>query len=155
MTDPPKGDRAIAPQGRVIGVDLGSVRIGIAVSDGGQRLATGSSALRRSGDRSADRAAIASLAREYEAVGVVVGMPRSLSGAAGPAARAASAEVESLREVLDVPIEVCDERLSTVSASAALRAGGQRSRRRRELVDQTAAAVILQSWLDSRSRLGA
>jgi putative Holliday junction resolvase len=88
---------------------------------------------------------------EYGAVGVVVGLPLSLSGAYGPAALRALEEVDVLRGSLDVPVEVIDERFSTVSAQVALRAGGRPARRQREVVDQTAAAVVLQVWLDRRS----
>jgi putative holliday junction resolvase len=136
--------------GRVIGVDLGSKRIGIAVTDSDQRLATGVTYVGRTGNPVSERAAIADLVAEYEAVGVVVGLPRSLSGDLGPAARAALDEVDALRVKLDVPVDTVDERFTTVTASAGLRAAGRSARRQRTLVDQTAAAVALQAWLDRR-----
>jgi putative holliday junction resolvase len=136
--------------GRVIGVDLGTRRIGIAVTDSDQRLATGVTFIGRNGDPVAERAAIGAVVVEYEAVGVVVGLPRSLSGALGPAARAALAEVDKLRALLDVPVDTVDERFTTVTAAAGLRAAGRPARRQRTLVDQTAAAVALQAWLDGR-----
>jgi putative Holliday junction resolvase len=140
--------------GRVIGVDLGSKRIGIAVTDSGQRLATGVTFVGRNGNPMAERAAIAEVVAEYEAVGVVVGVPRSLSGDLGPAARAALDEVAALRAGLPVPVDTVDERFTTVTAAASLRAGGRSSRRQRTLVDQTAAAVALQAWLDRRAGAG-
>jgi putative Holliday junction resolvase len=140
--------RPIPPAGRILGVDLGSVRIGVAVSDGGQRLATGHTVVARSGDVRSDHRALARLVTDEEAVAVVVGLPRSLDGSLGPAARAALDEAARLAEVVGVPVLTCDERLTTVEATRALRAGGTRGRARRRVVDQVAAAVMLQSWLD-------
>jgi putative holliday junction resolvase len=138
------------PKGRVIGLDLGSVRIGVAVTDSGQRLATGVGRIDRSGDRSADHAAVARLVEEYEAVGVVVGLPLSMSGRAGSAARAIGEEVAALRRVLAVDVDTLDERLTTVSAARDLRAAGHKARGQRRVIDQAAAAVLLQSWADRR-----
>jgi putative Holliday junction resolvase len=142
----------VPPKGRVIGLDLGSRRIGVAVTDGDQRVATGVTFIGREGDPARDRRAVAAVVAEYEAVGVVVGLPRSLSGGLGPAARAALAEIAALRSLLALPVESIDERFTTVTAAAGLRAAGRPARRQRSLVDQTAAAVALQSWLDQRSR---
>lgn len=88
------------------------------------------------------------MVREVGAERVVVGLPLSLSGAAGPAAVAAAAEAEALAAVVGVPVETWDERLTTVSAERALRSGGVRGRAGRRVVDQAAAAVLLQAWLD-------
>jgi len=134
----------------VLGVDLGTRRIGVAVSDSGQRLATGLVVVPRSGDTGVDHRALARLAEEESAVAIVVGLPRSLDGSLGPAARAALEEVEALQRSVAVPIETYDERFTTVTAGHALRAGGTRSRARRQVVDQVAAAVLLQAWLDRR-----
>ena len=158
-TDPGAGARQVESgrvpwSGRVVGVDLGSRRIGVAVSDGAQRLATGVTAIARTGDDSAAQRALRALVEEYGAVGVVVGLPRSLSGALGPAAQRALAEVELLRGALGIAVDTVDERLSTVTASSGLRAGGRSTRQQRTLIDQTAAAVLLQSWLDIRSQRG-
>jgi putative holliday junction resolvase len=143
---------AIVPvRGRVVGVDLGTRRIGVAISDAGQRVATGLTVVVRSGDVGADHRALAALAAEEEAVAVVVGLPTSLDGSIGPAAQGVRLEVDSLRTVVGVPVEVIDERFTTAAASRALQATGHRGRRRaRRVVDQVAAAVILQSWLDRR-----
>lgn len=141
--------------GRLIGLDLGSRRIGVAVTDASRTLATGVGVVERSGDRGREHAAIAALVEEYGAVGVVVGVPYSLSGSAGPAAAAALEETEQLRAALDVEVSTVDERLTTVAAAGALRAGGRRGSRARAVIDQTAAAVLLQSWIDRASQQGA
>lgn len=145
---------SIARTGRVLGVDLGSRRIGVAVCDSCQQVATPATFVAREPDVGAHRRALAALVAEHQAVGVVVGLPRSLSGALGPAARAALAETDELRAALGVPVETADERLSTVSAAAALRASGRRAREQRRLIDASAAAVVLQSWLDTRRGTG-
>jgi putative Holliday junction resolvase len=138
------------PIGRVIGLDLGSARIGVAVTDSEQTVATGVALLVRSGDRGADHRAIAGLAEEYDAVGVVVGLPLSMSGATGPAARAVLEEVAQIRAVVAVEVDTVDERLTTVAASRSLRASGRKARDQRGVIDQSAAAVLLQSWVDRR-----
>jgi putative Holliday junction resolvase len=141
----------IPAAGRVLGVDLGSVRIGVAVCDSARRVATPLTVVVRGSDAGAHRRALADLVVEHEAVGVVVGLPRSLSGQLGPAARNAQAETDELRTVLGVAVETVDERLSTVSASAALRAAGHRAREQRRMIDASAAAVLLQAWIDTRA----
>ena len=89
----PQPARSMIPRGRVLGVDLGSKRIGVAVTDSDQRIATGVAVLTRTGDRAADHRALADLVAGYQAVGVVVGLPLSLSGRMGPAAQAVADEV--------------------------------------------------------------
>ncbi len=138
--------------GRVLGLDLGSRRIGVAASDSAQVLAVGVETIERSSEPSRDRQVLAAVTAEYEAVGVVVGLPLSLDGGMGRAAIDALAEIDALRAALGVPVTAIDERLSTVAASSALRAGGRKARQRRAVVDRTAAAIILQSWLDRRRR---
>jgi putative Holliday junction resolvase len=135
---------------RALGLDLGSKRIGVAVSDRSGTIASPLTVLQRSGSRRTDHERIAALVREEEAEVVVVGMPRSLSGAQGPAARAATAEIAALASVVDVPVETSDERFTTVTANRALAESGVRGPARRQVVDKVAAAVILQSWLDAR-----
>jgi putative holliday junction resolvase len=138
---------------RTIGLDLGERRIGVALSDSAGTLATPYEVLTRSGDRERDRARLVALLDETGAELIVVGLPLSLDGSRGPAARQVEGEVEELRAQLGVPVELWDERLSTVEAERRLRAAGVRGRRRRHVVDQVAATVILQSWLDAnRSR---
>lgn len=138
------------PAGRVVGVDLGSRRIGLAVSDSAQTVATPVGAVVRSGDSDTDQRQIASVVEEYGAVGVVVGVPLSLSGSAGPAAANALGEIRQLREALGVEVETVDERLTTRVASAGLRASGRKARRQRDVIDAAAAAELLQTWLSRR-----
>jgi putative pre-16S rRNA nuclease len=135
-------------EGRVLGLDLGSRRIGVAVSDSGRRVASPITTVARSGDRAADHRAVAGLVADYEAVGVVVGLPLTLSGEVGPAAAAVNDEVEEMRSELGIDVELVDERLTTVSAAGALHSGGRRARDQRGVIDQTAAAILLQTWLD-------
>jgi putative Holliday junction resolvase len=134
---------------RAIGVDLGAKRIGIALSDSAGTLATPWTKVERCGDRVQDHQRIAALVAEAEAECVVVGLPYSLDGSIGPAAEGVLAEVEVLRAVLPVPVETYDERLTTVTAERVLREQGVTGRRRRQVVDQVAASVFLQAWLDA------
>ncbi|MCE2855841.1 MAG: Holliday junction resolvase RuvX [Ilumatobacteraceae bacterium] len=135
---------------RVIGLDLGSKRIGVAVSDTSATIATPLTVIQRSKKHSIDHQAIASLVREEEAEAVVVGLPLSMSGEMGPAARAAVAESEVLATVVSVPVHLHDERLTTVAADAVLIEAKMKAQARRRVVDKVAAAVMLQSWLDAR-----
>jgi putative Holliday junction resolvase len=135
----------------VVGVDLGSRRIGVAVSDAGGRLASPVEVLERSGDPDRDRQALARLIDELEGERVVVGLPLSLDGSIGPAARAALDEVEALAAHTAVPIETYDERFTTVTADHLLRQQRTNARQRRTVIDKAAAAVLLQSWLDGRA----
>jgi putative Holliday junction resolvase len=136
---------------RVLGIDLGSRRIGVAVSDATGMLASPLTVLQRSGDPAADHRAIAKIVREEEAERVVVGLPLSLSGAVGPAARAALEEAAAMADVVGVPVETYDERLTTVSANRSMMEQNMRAAARRRIIDKVAAAVMLQSWLESRA----
>ena len=135
---------------RALGVDLGSKRIGIAVSDSAGALAVPYEVVQRTGDRDRDHRRLAELVAEAEAECVVVGMPYSLDGSIGPSARRALAEVKLLRRALAVPVETYDERLSTVTADRSLREMQLGASARRRMVDSVAASVILQAWLDHR-----
>ena len=135
---------------RVLGVDLGTRRIGVAVSDGTGTLASPLTVIQRSGNPADDRAAIATLVASEGAERVVVGVPVSLSGDAGPAAKAALAEVVALADELSVAVEAWDERFTTVIADEAMAASGRRAKDRRKRIDAAAAAVMLQSWLDAK-----
>jgi putative Holliday junction resolvase len=141
----------IPTTGRLLGVDLGSRRIGVAVTDSDQKLATGVTALIRSGDRAADHGALAALVAQYDAVGVVVGLPISLSGHAGPAAQSVLDEVAEIRAAVGVEVATEDERLTTRQAARTLRTGGRHGRAQRRVIDQSAAAILLQSWVERRS----
>lgn len=139
---------------RVLALDLGSKRIGVAVSDDGGTVATPIATLERSRDRPRQHREIADLVAEWEAGMLLLGLPVALDGSLGPAAQAVLAEREELAQVVAVPVEVHDERMTTRIADRALRARGDLdARARRQVVDQVAAAVILQDWLD-RQRSG-
>jgi putative Holliday junction resolvase len=139
------------PPGRAVGVDLGSKRVGVAVSDPGGVLASPYEVLERTGDLARDRARLKAIVDEVEAAVVVVGLPLSMDGSVGRAAAAALEEAEVLTTVLaPVPVETFDERLTTVSADRAMLAGKMNAPARRKIVDKVAAAVMLQAWLDSR-----
>ena len=134
---------------RALGLDLGTKRIGVAVSDSDGRLATPADVVHRTGDRAGEHRAIAALVDEWEAGIVVVGVPYSLDGSVGPMARTMLAEAEQLRATLPVPVETYDERLTTVTAERSLREQGLTGPAGRQVVDQVAAAVMLQAWLDA------
>lgn len=138
---------------RVMALDLGDRRIGVAVCDPRGTVASPSSVVERAssraGGRRADHRAIAGLVAELEAMQVVVGLPLSLDGTVGPAARRVLDEIEQLRVCLDVPVEPYDERLTTVEAERSLRQMAVKGQERRKVIDQIAAAVILQAWLDA------
>ena len=139
--------------GRVLGVDLGSRRIGLALSDPTGRVATPHAVIERSGDAVVDRRKILAHAREAGASRVVVGLPLSLSGDTGPAARAVLEEVDALRALVgeEVTVETHDERLTTVIAEQGMREARVPRRARRRTVDSAAAAVMLQSYLETPS----
>lgn len=133
--------------GRRLGVDVGSVRVGVALSDPSPVLASPLVTLPRDG--SVD--ALVALVAEHEVVEVVVGLPRTLAGRHGPAAEIATEFAGQLAERLDMPVRLADERLTTVTATRVLADAGVRGRRQRAVVDQAAAVEILQAWLDARA----
>lgn len=138
-------------RGRRLGIDPGAARVGVAVCDPDGLLATPLTTLKRDRKHGGDLAELARLVEEYEIVEVVIGRPTSLSGAAGRAVAVADEYAEQVAAAIaPVPVARADERLSTVSASGALREAGLSSRRQRSVIDQSAAAVILQAWLDAR-----
>lgn len=136
-------------RGRRLGIDVGSVRIGVALSDPDGLLATPLLTVPRDVDGGSDVVAVTALVVEHEAVGVVVGLPRTLAGREGPAAEAARVFVAALEPAVGVPVVLSDERLTTVVATRQLRESGRKGRRQRAVVDQVAAVGILQGWLDS------
>ncbi len=136
---------------RAVGVDLGAKAHRVALCDSGGTVASPFEVVTRTGDRQRDHRRLADLVAEAEAEVVVVGVPYSLDGSIGPAAKRALAEVEVLRRALGVPVETYDERLSTVTAHRSLREMNVDAATRRRVVDKVAAAVILQAWLDHRA----
>ena len=135
---------------RALGVDLGSKRIGIAISDRSGTIASAFTTIHRSSSRRHDHAAIAGVVRDEDVEVVVVGLPLSLDGSRGPAARAAETEARQLASVVGVPVEMYDERFTTVTAERGMMEAGLDARQRRKVVDKVAAAVMLQAWLDRR-----
>jgi putative holliday junction resolvase len=133
-----------------VGIDVGSVRIGVATSDPDGILATPVETVRR--DRSGKHLKrLGQLVTELEAVEVIVGLPRTLADRTGPAAQDAIQLADQLaKRIAPTPVRLADERLTTVSAQRSLRDAGIRARGQRAMIDQAAAVAILQSWLDQR-----
>jgi putative Holliday junction resolvase len=137
-------------RGRRLGIDVGAVRIGLAVSDPDGILATPVETVRRD-SRGAHLRRIASLIDELEIVEVVVGLPRTLADRIGSSARDAIDVAEAIADrIAAVPVRLADERLTTVSAARSLREAGVRAKNQRGMIDQAAAVEILQGWLDQR-----
>ncbi len=137
-------------RGRRLGVDVGAVRVGVALSDPDGILATPLVTVSRDVEHGTDVRTLSDLVAEHAAVEVVVGLPRTLAGREGPAAQAARAFGDALAAVLPVPVVYTDERLTTVVATRQLRSRGVKGRKQRAVVDQAAAVAILQGWLDAR-----
>ena len=145
-------------RGRRLGVDVGKVRVGVAVSDPDGILATPLVTVSRDTGTvppavPSDIAELVRLVGEHEVVGIVVGLPVRLNGAEGPAAIDIRAYAGRLAEAVGtVPVFLADERMSTVVATRRLAERGVRGKRQRAVVDQAAAVEILQSWLDAQRR---
>lgn len=139
---------------RVLGIDLGTKRIGIAASDRSGTIASPLTVLQRCGSQGGDHRNIAKIVIEEEAVAIVVGLPLNMDGSEGKAAISARAEVERMATVVGVPVYVHDERLTTVAADRVMMEQNMNAQARRKVVDKWAAAVILQAWLDSREARG-
>ena len=146
--------------GRRIGLDVGTVRIGVAVSNRDATLATPVETVpRETGFRDRDKADIDRLLEiidEYDAVEIVVGLPRNLKGHGSTSVKHAKEIAFRLNRRLTnagrpIPVRMADERLTTVAATAALRASGVSEKAGRKVIDQAAAVEILQSWLDARA----
>lgn len=138
--------------GALLALDVGSVRVGVAVSDPEQTVAVPVTTVRRG---RGDVDTIVALVAERGIAGVIVGLPRSLSGGEGPAAQASRAFAAGLaRRLAPTPVRLVDERFTTTSASRGLRDAGVRSRQARHVVDQVAATAILQAALDVQRTSG-
>jgi putative Holliday junction resolvase len=132
--------------GRILGLDLGQSRIGVAISDPDRRVAVPLGTVRTGAPE--DVKAIAAMVKEQGIAAIVVGQPLSLSGRKGEAADHAEKFAQALRDFLKLPVFLQDERLTTVEAERQLAEAGLRGRDRRRVVDQTAATLILQGYLD-------
>jgi putative holliday junction resolvase len=139
--------------GRRLGVDVGSVRVGVALSDPGGVLATPLVTLDHDAGAGTDLDRLVALVDEHEVVEVVVGLPRTLAGRDGPAAQTARDYAAALTQRLGgraVPVVLSDERLTTVAATRTLSDRGVKGRKQRRVIDQAAAVGILQGYLDAR-----
>lgn len=135
---------------RIMGLDVGTKTVGVAVSDPLGFTAQGVTTVRRK-NRKADLAALAALTAEYEVGRLVVGLPLNMDGTEGPRAEATRRFGDLLAKELGLPVEYWDERLTTVAAERALLEADLSRARRREVVDQVAASLILQGWLDAHA----
>ncbi len=137
---------------RVLGIDAGDKRIGIALSDPEEILASPLTIINTT-DEESDIAAILDIIREYEIGKIIAGIPMSLNGSIGPQAEKVRSFIEKLRSRTEVPIEYRDERLTTVSAMRFARGVAQQRRGKKERYDDRAAALILQGYLDEHREL--
>jgi putative pre-16S rRNA nuclease len=143
------GTGAILARVRILALDLGDARIGVALSDETATLASGLATLRSSGPRR-DAQAVAALVRERGVGEVVVGMPFRLDGSVGSRGEQVKAFAERLRRSLAVPVVLWDERLSSFAADELLAEAGVKRRERKSRIDRAAATLILQGYLDTR-----
>jgi putative Holliday junction resolvase len=134
---------------KALGIDLGDARVGVAVSDDLGMLAHPLETISTQSTNVVKR--VLALASERTVETIIVGMPRNMNGSHGPAADKAKAFIEELRRETTLPIVSWDERLSTVSAQRALQEAGRNTRKQKSVIDQVAAQIILQSWLDSQT----
>ena len=146
----------MAPQlgrrGALIGLDLGTKTVGVAASDPDRRLATGVTTIARS-KFTADAAAVLALAAERAAIGFVLGLPINMDGSEGPRAQATRAFARNFAKLTELPIALWDERLSTAAVERDLIAADVSRKKRAAIIDQHAAAFILQGALDRLTRL--
>jgi putative Holliday junction resolvase len=138
---------------RILGVDWGRATLGLAVSDELGLIAQGLASLPRTGEAQ-DVEAIGTYIRSLAVEAIVVGLPRNMDGSLGPSADAARAFAQVLHDRLHVPVHLWDERLTTLAAERTLVGAGVRRRARRAVVDQVAAAMILQGFLDHQHAVG-
>ena len=137
---------------RIMGLDLGDKKIGVALSDPLGWTAQGLEVIPSKGSTEDDIKKIQEVARQYGVERVVVGLPRNMDGSPGPRAKKAREFAGRLAKILDLPVDMWDERLTTVAAERILIEADLSRARRRQVVDKMAAVLILQSYLDSRSR---
>jgi putative Holliday junction resolvase len=144
----------LAPRGALIGLDLGTKTIGVAVSDPDRRIATGVETIARKAF-TADARRILALAAERNVVGFVLGLPINMDGSEGPRAQSTRAFARNFARLTELPLALWDERLSTAAVERDLIAADVSRRKRAAVIDQHAAAYILQGALDRLSRLAA
>ena len=142
-----------AGDGRILGVDFGDVRMGLSRSDPGRCFASPWKVVAYKGTFKRAAHLVVEAAVEAEAVGIVVGMPRSMDGSLVGKAEQVTEFVAYLETLTEIPVDTWDERLSTVEATRSMQAAGLRERKIRPMVDKVAAALILQGWLDCPDRV--
>ena len=135
---------------RALGIDLGEARIGVAVSDELGMLAHALETIVVKDTRD-PLARVVQLAKEKDVGHVIVGLPKNMDGTTGPAAEKSRAFAEKLREQLTCPVRLWDERLTTVAAQRYLHDAGRKVKQSRSVIDQVAAQIILQGWLDAQA----
>jgi len=143
----------LPPEGRLLGLDLGTKTIGLALSDLGRRIASPAETIRRV-KFTPDAAALLAIAERHKVVGLVLGLPLNLDGSEGPRAQSTRSFARSLAGLTEIPIVFWDERLSTAAVTRTLIEADRSRARRAELVDKMAAAYILQGALDRMHGLG-
>ncbi len=137
---------------RILGLDVGSKTIGVAVSDELNLIAQGVTTLKRKGLR-LDIKDLLRMIEELKVEKVVVGLPKNMNGSIGPSAKMVLSLVEELKKFVDLPIITWDERLSTVAAQKALLEADVSRKKRKQVIDKVAALLILQGYLDSQTRM--
>lgn len=146
----PESDSAVPVHPRILGLDVGSRRIGVAVSDPLGITAQGLETIQRENKR-LDFGKLEKVVREYGVAEIVVGYPLRMSGAEGQQAEKMQRFAEELRQRFRLPVHLWDERLTSAQANRLLRETDMSIKRRGEVVDQMAAVLILQSWMEARS----
>ena len=135
---------------RVLGIDIGSKKIGIAISNQEMTLATPLTVVHRSSQTSEDHETIKGIAHEWEVELLVVGMPLSLDGSLGAAAENVLQEIKHLERNTGIPVDTFDERFTTTTAKQILHDQGVSEKEQKNVIDQVAASIILQTWLDHK-----
>ncbi len=136
---------------RVMGLDYGDRRIGVAVSDAMRWTAQGTEVVERRRDRS-ELGRIAELVKEHEVSEIVVGLPKNMNGTVGPRGEISMEFADELKEMLNIPVHLWDERLTTVAAEKTLLEADVSRKKRKLVIDKMAATLILQNYLDSKSK---
>ena len=135
---------------RVLGIDIGSKKIGIAISNQEMTLATPLTVVHRSSQTSEDHETIKGIAHEWEVELLVVGMPLSLDGSLGAAAENVLQEITHLERNTGISVDTFDERFTTTTAKQILHDQGVSEKEQKNIIDQVAASIILQAWLDHK-----
>lgn len=137
---------------RILGLDVGSKTVGVAVSDELSLIAQGVTTLKRKGLRQ-DIKQLLNVIEEHEVKKIIVGLPKNMNGSLGPSAKMVLSLIEELRKSIDLPIVTWDERLSSVAAERALLEADMSRKKRKRVIDKVAALLILQGYLDSQARM--